>query len=94
MIGQVSSPGVASCWPSAIVGPTVTRSRRPEAFERATSSLACGSTPTTRVAGESARRDDRAAADQPAAADRHDEQVERLAGVLEQLERDGALRRR
>ena len=89
MIGHVSSPGVASCWPSAIVWPTVTRSRRPDAFERATSSVACGSTPTTRVRRRQRRDDRRAAADQPAAADRHDEQVE-LAGVLEQLEGDGA----
>ncbi len=52
--GQVSSPGIAVCWPSAIVGPTCTRTRSPAASERLTSSDASGSTPITRVCGASA----------------------------------------
>ena len=49
---------------------------RPRASERRVSSPASGSTPTTRIAGSQRLRGGRAAGDQPAAADGHDEQVE------------------
>ena len=53
-MGQVSSPGLAVCWPSAIVRPTWMRTRSPAAIDWATSSPASGSTPITRVRGETA----------------------------------------
>ena len=55
MTGNVSSPGIGSCWPSAIVRGTSMRTRSPAASERLKSSPASGSTPITRVSGESAR---------------------------------------
>ena len=92
MIGHVSSPGVASCWPSAIVWPTVDPLAAPGRL-RARDVVAGLRLDADDARARRQRRDDRrAAADQPAAADRHDEQVE-LAGVLEQFERDGARRR-
>ena len=63
---------------------------RPAASERRVSSPTSGSTPTTAAvrAQRGGRR--RGARDQPAAADRDEQQVERAA-VLDQLERRGAL---
>ena len=60
--GKVRSPGMSSCWPSAIVRPTGTRTRSPAASERRVSSPTSGSTPTTAHAGHSAV----AAVEQPA----------------------------
>ena len=54
MTSQVSSPAMVTCWPSAIVLGTATDTRSPARSERATSSPASGSTPTTRTCGRSA----------------------------------------
>ena len=48
---QGSSPGVVTCWPSAIVCGTAIETRSPARSERAASSPASGSTPTTRARG-------------------------------------------
>ena len=61
MTGKVSSPGIGSCWPSAIVRGTSIRTRSPAASERTKSSPASGSTPITRVSGDSAGDRGRAA---------------------------------
>ena len=50
---NVSSPGIGSCWPSAIVRGTGIRTRSPAASERRVSSPASGSTPITRTSGAS-----------------------------------------
>ena len=54
MTSQVSSPAMVTCWPSAIVWGTSIDTRSPARSERATSSPASGSTPTTRACGASA----------------------------------------
>ena len=92
MTGKVSSPGIGSCWPSAIVRGTSMRTRSPAASERTKSSPASGSTPITRVSGESALIAVAQPGEQAAAAEAHEHEVER-AGVLEQLERRRALAR-
>ena len=89
---NVSSPGSVACSPSAIVRGTSMRTRSPAASERRVSSPASGSTPTTRISGPQRLRGGRAAGDQPAAAHRHEQQVE-LRRVREQLERDRSLAR-
>ena len=86
MTGNVSSPGIGSCWPSAIVRGTSIRTRSPAASERWKSSPASGSTPITRVSRRQAGDRGRAARQQAAAADGDEQDVERAA-VLEQLER-------
>ena len=89
---KVSSPGASDWSPSAIVRGTSIRTRSPAASERRVSSPASGSTPTTRMRGPQRLRGGRAAGDQPAAADRHDEHVE-LRHVVEQLQRGRPLAR-
>ena len=90
MTGNVSSPGIGSCWPSAIVRGTSIRTRSPAASERTKSSPASGSTPITRVSGESAVT----AVAQPASRPPPPRQTSRTSSgprVLEQLERRRAL---
>ena len=90
MMGQVSSPGAAACWPSAMVWPTWMRTRSPAASERATSSPASGSTPITRVCGERAAH----TVAQPAMSPPPPTGTSNASSVLdvvEQLERDRAL---
>ena len=90
MTSQVSSPAMVTCWPSAIVLGTSTDTRSPARSERATSSPASGSTPTTRTCGRQRLDRRRHPGDQPAAADRdhHGVEVLDLGG---ELEPDGAL---
>ncbi len=76
--------------PSAMVSTSVSGISRPAANERAASSAPAGSAPTTRAGGPQRLHCGRDAADQAAAADRRQDDVE--AGcVLHELQRRGAL---
>ena len=93
MTGNVSSPGIGSCWPSAIVRGTSIRTRSPAASDRHAVVARLGldaDDPRVR-----ARAPPSAVAqpdEQPAAAEAHEQHVQR-AGVLDQLQRDRALAR-
>ena len=90
MTGNVSSPGIGSCWPSAIVRGTSIRTRSPAASERCEVVAGLGLDADHARVGRQRLGRGRAAGDQPAAADGDEQDVER-PGVLDQLERRRAL---
>ena len=87
---NVSSPGIGSCWPSAIVRGTGIRTRSPAASERRVVVARLGLDADDAHAVEQRLGGRRAARDQPAAADADQQHVER-PGLLDQLERHRAL---
>ena len=92
MTSHGRSPGVVTCWPSAIVRGTSTETRSPARSERAVSSPASGSTPTTRARGASALTAVATPAISPPPPTGTTTVVE-VVDLGDQLERDGALPR-
>ena len=88
---RVSAPGSATAMPSAIVGPPSAPAARPERVQHARVSLDLHAD-DAHVGPQRLHRD-RDARDQSAAADRHDDRVDRSVGLREQLEPDRALAR-
>ena len=91
--GKVTSPARRTAAPSTNVSSSGSATGPPAASAAAMLAAPAGSTPTTRTAGCARAQPARDARDQPAAADRHHDDVGRPAQLRDDLHADGALAR-